>query len=261
MRIFARSKCRIAAINIGLCFPDLSRVQQRNLVQRCIAENCRWILTTARAWCRTAALKQEASCSRVEGLEVVQEILDNGGKIIFYQGHQTHMDIALYLFTRHFPLCPTYRAYRSSWFNRFMVRARMKMATKVIDIRQSRTILRALKQYRTLWITADQDLGAKNAVFAPFFGQDCAWHQGVRKWAKISGAKVCFLSTRRIDHLHYVVTIHPPLADFPSTSAHADILRQNALLEAAIRAVPEQYLWLHRRFKTRPRNLVPVYHQ
>ena len=259
LRLLARGKCRIAATNLALCFPELSASEHQRLLQLSLRENIHWLFTSARAWCRPQALAREYAASSVVGLEHIQQALDRGQVTVLYQAHQPHMDVALYIFSQHFPICPTYRPYRTRSFNDFMRRSRLQMASAIVSIRAPREVVRQATKLKVLWITSDQDLGAKGAVFAPFLGVNAAHHQGIRRFSQLCKAQACCLTIERRGVYEYQLRIHPPLADFPSDDPVADIRRQNAAIEAALRARPEQYLWFHRRFKTQPDNISSVY--
>ena len=257
----ARSKCRIAELNLELCFPDWSAAERERVARLTLEENIRWLFTSARAWCRPRSLELEMQHSTIEGLQHIKRAQERGQITVLYQAHQTHMDIALYIFSRHFAICPTYRPYRTRIFNDFMRNSRLQMASAIVSIKEPRAIVRAAAQHQVLWITCDQDLGAKGAIFAPFLGVVAAHHQGVRRFSKLCKAQACCLTVERKDNLSYHLRIHPPLESFPSAGAERDIVEQNRPIEAALRARPEQFLWFHRRFKTQPNRMPSPYEQ
>ncbi len=112
-----------------------------------------------------------------------------------------------------------------------------------------------------VWYSPDQDFGRHASVFAPFFGIEAATIKLTAKIARMTGAPVIpLVFHRNPDDRTYTLEYLPPLADFPSGDEVSDAARVNAVIEAAIRRHPEQYLWLHRRFKTRPAGEASVYH-
>ena len=121
-------------------------------------------------------------------------------------------------------------------------------------------MLSSLKQGNAVWYAPDQDFGALHSVFAPFMGITCATLTAPARLAKMSGAPVVpFFPQRLDDGSGYRLLLLPALENFPSQDDVADATRINAVIETAVRRAPEQYLWLHRRFKTRPANEAPLY--
>ena len=126
--------------------------------------------------------------------------------------------------------------------------------------RDTRGILRALRRNEAIWYAPDQNHGGSNPVFAPFFGIPAATITATSRLARTSGAAVVpFIPTRLADGTGYRLTLYPALEQFPGASPEVDSARINAFLEARIREQPAQYLWVHRRFKTRPDGQPPFY--
>jgi KDO2-lipid IV(A) lauroyltransferase len=141
-----------------------------------------------------------------------------------------------------------------------MLHSRERHVQRAIDRRDVRGILRALRSNEPVWYAPDQDYGREHSVFVPFFGVPAATITATSRLARLSGAPVVpFFQYRLPDAGGYLLRIEPPLADFPSADLEADAARVNALIEARVRDHPEQYLWSHRRFKTRPRGSPSVY--
>jgi KDO2-lipid IV(A) lauroyltransferase len=122
-----------------------------------------------------------------------------------------------------------------------------------------RGMLRALKNKEVVWYAFDQNFRHKHRVFAPFFGVPAATNTATSRLAQASGALVVPFFTRRLADGTYLQRLDPPLEGFPSGDPQADAVRLNALIEDWVREAPEQYLWTHRRFKTRPPGEAKVY--
>ena len=106
----------------------------------------------------------------------------------------------------------------------------------------------------------DMDYGPRDAVFVPFFGVPAATVTSLSRLAKISGAAVLPCTTQILPGGQgYVVRIEPPWENYPSDDVEADTRRMNAWLEERIRQMPEQYYWVHKRFKTRPEGAASLY--
>ena len=123
-----------------------------------------------------------------------------------------------------------------------------------------RQTLRSLKAGRTIWYAADQDYGRKHSVFAPFFGIPTATITATARLAGFNDSPVIFMKNfRNLETLTWTVDFSPIVEGFPSGDDVADATRINSIIESAIREHPEQYLWMHRRFKTRPPGVSGVY--
>ena len=112
-------------------------------------------------------------------------------------------------------------------------------------------MMRSLKAGRILWYAPDQDYGAKHSVFVPFFGQQAATITATARFAAANDSAVVFYSHyRNADNSGYHLQFSAALENYPSGDDEADAITTNKLVEAAIRKQPDQYLWLHKRFKT-----------
>jgi len=114
-------------------------------------------------------------------------------------------------------------------------------------------VLKALKAHLPFYYLPDQDQGRHNAVFVPFFGVPAATLSALPRLAKLTNAQVVPVITRQLPWGRgYAVHFYPPWDNYPSDNVEADVARMNAFIEDRVREMPAQYLWLHRRFKTRP---------
>ena len=146
-----------------------------------------------------------------------------------------------------------YRANENPLLETLMTRGRMKNYPSAVERNDIRGVLQSLKKGHIIWYGADQDYGRAHSVFVPFFGVQAATITATSRFAKISGAAVVPVRYyRRADDNHYDLFLSEPLTDFPTDDVYADALRVNQFVEDAIKPHPEQYWWVHRRFKTRP---------
>jgi KDO2-lipid IV(A) lauroyltransferase len=146
-----------------------------------------------------------------------------------------------------------YRQHENPLYEAMVKHSRERHLQMIISRKDMRGMVRALREGTVVWYATDQDFGRKNMVFAPFFGVQTATLVMTSKLAKLSGAPVVpFFSQRLEDDSGYQLTLLPALTDFPSGDEVADATRINAIIETQVRKAPDQYLWLHRRFKTRP---------
>ncbi len=240
---------KITSVNIQACFPELSDAEQQALVKASFISNGRGVVEALRSWFR--APESLKSCTRYYGDEYLQAALEKGKGVILLGGHYSTLDLVGSLTTMYFEADVLQRDHSNPLFNAFMTRSRQKLYGEVLDKFDLRGMLKCLKRNRVVWYATDQDGGRIGTVFAPFFGIPCATLVSTGRLARRSGATVLpFSHFRRTDGLGYDIHIHPPLEDFPSDDDYTDATRLNTVLEREIRKNPEQYLWMHRRFKT-----------
>jgi KDO2-lipid IV(A) lauroyltransferase len=153
-----------------------------------------------------------------------------------------------------------YKRHRNDLLEAVISRSRSQHCEIAIQQDDIRGFLRLLKNKVPMWYAPDQDLGLNRSVFAPFMGIPTATITAPSRFAKMADALVVpYFPTRREDGSGYDIEILPPLENFPTGDDVADATTINNLIEDHARKTPEQYLWLHRRFKTRPPGEPSVY--
>ncbi len=241
---------QVAETNLTLCFPQLSPSQRRRLLREHMGALGMSVMEMALAW--WAPKRRLAGLTRLEGAEHLSEALELGKGVLLVTGHFTAFEMGGRLILDRAPLAVIYQEFRNPVLHWAMVRARRHQAHRLIHRRDPRALMHALRQNEVVWYAPDQDAG-RRGVFAPFFGVPAATHTATSRIAQASGAVVLPYTVQRLSHpLVYRLKIHPPLVDFPGANRTRDAARINAFLESEIRLVPAQYLWVHRRFKTRP---------
>ena len=254
----ARERRRIARINLELCFPELDAPARTRLLRQHFQSLGLGVIETAMSWWSPA--RRLAGRYRLEGLEHLQAALDRGRGVILLSAHFTTLEIAGRLLALQAPFHVLYRSHKNPVFERVMRRARERHFERAIAREDMRGFLRSLRDNLPVWYAPDQDYGREKSVFAPFFGVPAATITATSRLAAASGAAVVpFFPERRADGRGYVLRLYPALEAFPGASPEADAARINALIEAQVRARPGQYLWAHRRFKTRPDGAAAVY--
>ena len=134
-----------------------------------------------------------------------------------------------------------------------MLRGRARHVTSCINSKNVRQVIKTVRAKQIVWYAPDQDHGINNAVFAPFFAHPAATLTTTATLAKISDAPVIMMGNyRKSDNTGYCVKFLPPIDNFPSDDELADATRVNRQIETAISVAPDQYMWIHRRFKTQP---------
>lgn len=243
---------RIVHINLELCFPNLSRRERRSLARSHFRTFGQSLLSIGIAWWAPAGRLERAVCFR--GREHFSAALAAGRRVILFVPHFVAIDIGGLALSRERPLCTMYRHVKNPLIDRVTYQARIRFGVQAIDRRTGfRAVIRQLKRGMPFYYLPDQDLGRKHSVFVPFFGVPTATVPALGRLAKIADAVVIPCITRQLPRgAGYEVIFKAPLDNFPSGDPEADARRMNQEIEKAVLEFPEQYVWMHKRFKTRP---------
>lgn len=249
--VLQKKRKRVLYTNIRLCFPELSEEEQETLAQEHIHAMGKGFFEVALAWWgRDSQLKPLA---HITGLEHYEEAKARGKGVILLSAHFTSLEIGGRLLSYYMPFHVVYRSNENPVTEFLMKNNREKHFEKAIEKRNIKEMLRSLKAGNAVWYAPDQDMIAKDPVFAPFMGVQTATNTATARLAKISKAPVVpFAIFRRKDGTGYDLELQPALENFPSGEDILDATRVNEIFEAWIRRQPEDYFWFHRRFKQRP---------
>lgn len=247
----ASARRHIADVNLRLCLPNLDAGGRTQLIKEIFQHVAVGALETAVTW--LSHNRDLSSRVSIDGIEHLRQAQHQGRGVLLLGGHFTSIDIVSQAMSQQVDLDVMYRENKNPLWEWLQVRGRQRYHDGVIERSDTRTTLRRLKAGHTLWYAADQDYGPKHSVFAPFFGVAAATITAPARLARFNASPVLFIEiSRDWDALTWHVSISPELDDYPSGDDVADARRLNALVEAAVKRHPEQYLWIHRRFKTRP---------
>ena len=256
----AGSRRKIAARNLELCFAQLSAAERERLLQENFASTGIAFFEMAMSWWWPKA--RLARLAHIEGLEHLQQARAQGQGVILMAIHFTTLEIGAALLGQVHTIDGMYREHKNPLFDFIQRRGRERHNPDATAIEREdvRAMLKVLRGGRAIWYAPDQDYGAKQSIFVPLFGIPAATVTATTKFARLGRARVLpFTQQRLADGGGYRLTIHPPLAGFPAASEEADGLLINRWVERAIADCPEQYLWTHRRFKTRPPGAAKLY--
>ena len=241
----------IAETNIRLCFPELTQEEQRQIVKQTFEAQGISIIETAIAWWLDP--KKYKHFVTIEGLEHIQQAQEKGHGVMLLGAHFTSLDICGFFLSLFITVDVSYRAHNNALIDSIMTKQRSRLYGDCFTRKDVRGFLRSLKKNRVLWYAPDQDLGRKNSVFAPFFNIPAATITATSRLVRASKATVVpFYCYRKNDNSGYHLKLFPPLTSYPTGDDLADATMTNSWLETAIKEEPAQYMWLHRRFKTRP---------
>jgi KDO2-lipid IV(A) lauroyltransferase len=256
--LVGRRRRHIAEVNLRLCFPELSAAQQKQLLRRVFEAQGMGLMETSAAWLMSP--ERLLPLAVVKGTELIEAAQQRGKAVLLLGAHYTTLDIAGTLFGHFVQFDVIYRRQKNPIINWLMTRGRDKYLKDGRAIAQDdmRGVYRSLADKRVLWYPPDQDYGARHSVFAPFFGVPAAVIKAPTRMAKKSQAQVLGCWYYRSEDGKYHMEIGP-IVGFTGEDYEADALALNRHLEAVIRQHPEQYMWVHRRFKSRPPGLAKVY--
>ncbi len=256
------SRRRIGRINLRLCFPEwgeartcqVLRAHFRALGRATLLETVSW-------WGRRAEVERVV---RIEGAEHLTAIA--GRPVILLAPHFVGLNLGGVRITAWLaPIVSLYASIKNPAINRLMLHARTRfvgpngVASEMYSRHDGiKPVLRALKKGLPFYYLPDMDYGPKDSIFVPFFGVPAATITALPRLAKTAGAVVLPCVTRW-EHGHYVVRLYPAWQGFPSDDVVTDTRRMNAFIEDRVREMPEQYFWLHKRFKTRPEGQSSLY--
>jgi Kdo2-lipid IVA lauroyltransferase/acyltransferase len=245
-------QARIARINIDMCFPELAAQQRKRMLKTHFAYVGESVMCLGLLW--WASAQRIAGLVQVEGAE---NYLPHRGKkpVIGFAPHFVGVEMGTIRLALDYEAAAIYSRQKNPYLNELLLKNRTRFKPITMIARQDglRGALRALRQGLTLYVLPDMDMGREDSVFVPFFGIPAATLPVLSRLAAISGAVVIpAITRRRADGKGYVVKIYPAWENFPTKDHVADTRYMNEFLEARVREMPEQYFWVHKRFRTRP---------
>lgn len=244
--------------NIELCFPELS-VSDRNELAR-EHFNALGMSLVEMGLGRWASDKRLVEITTIDGLENLHQAVQTGRGIILLTAHFTTLELSGRVLSLDCPpFDAVYRKNRSEFLTEIMRTGRERSAETTIEKRDIREMVRSLRKGRPVWYAPDQSYNRKGSAVIPFFGVPTMHTTATSTLARLGKAITLPYFTRRLPGGRYVVTIHPPLADFPSDDLLEDTRKYVHLLEEHVRSCPEQYFWIHRKFKGLPEGYPDYY--
>ena len=241
---------QIAAINLGLCFPDWTPEKRETVLKQHFESLGISIIETAVSWWAPA---ERLPPVVLEGREHLDDALAKGKGVILLSSHVTVLEITGRLLLQFTPMHAMYREHSNPLFEAVMQEGRREHTQTLIPRRDIRSMMRSLKNNFPVWYAPDQDYGREQSIFVPFFGVQTATITATSRFARMSEAAIVPFVVRRLPGTQgYALTLFPALENFPSDDVATDTRRINEVIERAVLMAPEQYLWVHRRFKTRP---------
>ncbi len=253
LRLVAKRRWRIALVNLERCFPELDAAAREHLAREHF--DSLGIAFMEFGLCWWASAKRLESWGTIEGLEHLKTARAQGNGVILLSAHFTTLEICGRLLGLHTDLHLMYRPIANPVIEEVMLRSRLRHFDRAIQRNEVRQLLKSLKEGKPVWYAMDQGYRGKNSEMVPFFGIPAPTNTAISRLARTSGAPVVPFFAKRLPGTQgYKLTLGPALKNFPSDDPVADALRINEWLESCIRQAPEQYLWIHDRFKVVPRD-------
>jgi len=249
----------LARTNIALCFPHESADQREALVRGHFRAYGRALVDLPRLWWDWRRRFGEREC-RFRGLDNVRRHVAAGRSVILLNPHTVTVDFGGAALTRHFEMSTMFNALGHPVADWLLARTRARYGILFARSDGLRPVLRALRAGTVFYYMPDEDLGGRDSVFAPFFGQPKATLSTLGRLARVGDTVVVpMVAFYAPEHRRYEIELLPALEGFPTGDERSDAVAMNRALEQAIRRRPEAYLWTYRLFRTRPGGARPPY--
>ena len=246
------SRKKVALKNIQLCFPEMPQAQQLTMLKKNFENTGIALLETGMGWWWPDWRVQRKV--KVIGLEHIKQAQESGHGVLLLAMHYLSAEINCRGIGYSNPMVVFYRPHNNQLMEYFQFRGRGRSNKYMLGKRDVKGLIKALADQEACVYLPDQDYGRNRSLFVPFFAvKDAATTTGTLIFARQKKTKsMMIIPTRNDDGSGYTIEITPPLENFPTKNDEQDLIRVNQELEKAIARKPEQYMWLHRRFKTRP---------
>lgn len=247
-----KSRQKVARRNLELCFPEQSAAEREVLLWQNAEETGKAMFETIMGWWWPDWRMRKLA--HFKGYEHIQEALAAGKGVLLLSGHFLHLEAACRIFGFTHPSVGFYRPNNNPLLDYWQYHGRSRSNKYMIGKRDVKGLIEALNQQEVCFYLPDQDYGRNRAEFVPFFAvEETATTTGTLLFAKAANCVVIPIYSYRLpDFQGYQIEILPAFTAFPSGDDKADVTRVNQWVEQAVLKHPEQYMWLHRRFKTRP---------
>jgi len=255
---FGATRRAIVRRNIELCFPELSIQERDRLARRHLEALGMSIIELGLG--RWASDDKIMALTSIDGLEHLERPIQDGKGVILLSAHFTTLEIsgrALRIMGISFGA--VYRRNRSEFVTEFLRTGRERSAEVAIEKRDIKAMVRKLRSGGIVWYAPDQSYKRKGAKVVPFFGVPSMHTTATSTLARLGQAAVVPFFPQRLPNGRYLIKLHPPLENFPGSDPVEDVMKYMRVLEDAVRACPEQYFWIHRKFKDLPEGYEDYY--
>ncbi len=260
-KVFLKKRVQIAERNLELCFPQMPKSEREALVNKNFESVGMGLFETGMAWFWPDwRIKR---WFKVSGLEHIKKVKDSGQGILLIGIHFLTLELGARILGICNPGVGVYRPNDNPVMDWLQTWGRLRSNKFMIDRKDVKGMIRSLKAGEIIWYAPDHDYGPRKSVFVPLFAVDkAATTTGTYILAKTSKpALIPFTPKRLPEGKGYELIISPPVADFPIDNEENTAKAMNKVVEQEILRAPDQYMWLHRRFKTRPEGDASLYNE
>ncbi|MGP1958310.1 MAG: Kdo(2)-lipid IV(A) acyltransferase [Arsenophonus sp.] len=258
-KFFLKKRLQIAKRNLELCFPKMNKQKQEKMINKNFESVGMGLFETAMAWYWPD--KRVRRWFTIKGHNNIEKIQITGQGIIVVGIHFLTLELGARIFGILNPGIGVYRPNNNPVMNWLQTRGRLRSNKFMLDRKDIKGMIRNLKQGEILWYAPDHDYGPKKSVFVPFFKvKYTATTMGTHILTKLANPIMIPFTPRRLANAKgYELLIQPAITDFPQKDEISTAIFMNKLIEKKIMQAPDQYMWLHRRFKTRPDSMPSLY--
>lgn len=255
---FAATRRAVTRRNLALAFPELDESGRNKLALGHF--EALGISLIEMGLGRWASDRRLEAMTRIEGTEHLRDAAEQGGGFILLSAHFTTLEISGRILSQHCPpFAAVFRRNRSDFMTEILRTGRERSAADTIEKNDIKSMVRCLRDGMPVWYAPDQSYNLKQSAVLPFFGVPAMTNTATSTLARLGKARVLPYFPRRLPEGGYVLTVMPPLENFPGGDADTDTARYVKLLESRIRLCPEQYYWVHRKYKNLPPDLPNYY--
>jgi KDO2-lipid IV(A) lauroyltransferase len=255
------SRKTVAKKNLELCFPEMSEQECTRILKKNFENTGIALFETGMGWWWPDwRIRRKIN---VVGLEHLEKAHQEGKGVLLLTMHYLSVEVNCRGIGMGHPMVVFYRPHNNQLMEFFQFRGRGRSNKYMLGKRDVKGLIKALRQKEVCVYLPDQDYGRNRSLFVPFFAvPDAATTTGTLLFARQKNVQNhIFIPTRNDDGSGYTLEIKPVMENFPTDDDEADVIRINQELEKAIMFKPEQYMWLHRRFKTRPNEDDPSHYK
>ncbi|PAV02709.1 lipid A biosynthesis lauroyl acyltransferase [Arsenophonus sp. ENCA] len=259
VKYFLKKRLQIAERNLELCFPAMSAQQRQQMIDKNFESVGMGLFETGMAWFWSD--KRIQRWFTIKGQNNIEKIQQTGQGIIVVGIHFLTLELGARIFGILNPGIGVYRPNDNPVMDWLQTRGRLRSNKFMLDRKDIKGMIRSLKHGEILWYAPDHDYGPRKSVFVPFFAvKHTATTIGTHILAKLADPAIIPFTPRRLANAKgYELLIQPAITHLPQQDQISTAAFMNKLIEKQIMQAPEQYMWLHRRFKTRPKDMSSLY--
>ncbi|NTV69601.1 MAG: lysophospholipid acyltransferase family protein [Azonexaceae bacterium] len=249
LHALGRERRKVALTNLRLCFPEKSEAEREALARAHFVAFARAVLDRTLGW--WASKERLQKLIRIHGSENLTD--SEGRPVILLSPHFVGLDAGGTVISMHVAGCSVFSKQKNPVLNKLLYDGRMRFNEAVLLSRQDgmRKIVKAMKDGHPFYYLPDMDFGPKESIFVPFFGVQAATIPALSRLVRLTNARVVPVVCHQVPD-GYEIEVMPSWENFPGASVEADTEFMNKFIEGQVLRMPEQYFWLHKRFKTRP---------